>query len=255
MSVDAAHGVISHIQADFADGRDSQYLPRIISVLQDRLSRNHLRLTDLMADAGYSNGYNYRFLEKRKITGWIPVFGKFRPQVDGFDYNKETDSYTCPNGKKLPFRSLEYSAEGKPLKAYWTTRSDCTTCPLKQECIPKAGTKRIVKTIYEEEYQRAYLRQHTTAGKRMKGLRQGTVEPVFGSLTQYYGLDKIPVLGIDGAHKTMLMAAIAFNIKKYLKCNPKKVAENALHKAKDYLSEQLDRFTCLLGAEFGFSFT
>ncbi|MCF0075734.1 transposase, partial [Dyadobacter sp. CY261] len=96
MSVDAAHGVKSHIQADFADGRDSQYLPRIVSVLQDRLSRNHLRLTDLMADAGYSNGYNYQFLEKRKITGWIPVFGKFRPKVDGFDYNKETDPYTCP---------------------------------------------------------------------------------------------------------------------------------------------------------------
>jgi hypothetical protein len=66
----------------------------------------------------------------------------------------------------------------------------------------------------------------------MKGLRQGTVEPVFGSLTQYYGLNKIAVLGIDGAHKTMLMAAIAFNIKKYMTCHPKKVAENALQKAK-----------------------
>ncbi|WP_234673353.1 transposase [Dyadobacter sp. CY261] len=32
MSVDAAQGVISHIQADFADGRDSQYLSRIVSV-------------------------------------------------------------------------------------------------------------------------------------------------------------------------------------------------------------------------------
>lgn len=255
MSVDAANGVISHIQADFADGRDSQYLPRIVSVLQDRLRSNHLTLTDLMADAGYSNGYNYQFLENRKIMGWIPVFGKFRPQVDGFDYSKETDSYTCPNGKKLPFRSLEYSTEGKPLKAYWTTRSDCASCPLKQNCIPKAGTKRIVKTIYEEEYQRAYLRQQTTAGKRMKGLRQGTVEPVFGSLTQYYGLNKIPVLGIKGAHKTMLMAAIAFNIRKYMKCHPKKIAENVLYKAKNCLSGQLGKLTCLLIAGFGFWFT
>ncbi|MCF0075540.1 transposase, partial [Dyadobacter sp. CY261] len=81
----------------------------------------------------------------------------------------------------------------------------------------------------------------------------GTVEPVFGSLTQYYGLNKIPVLGIDGAHKTMLMAAIAFNIKKYMKCHPKKVAEMALHKAKNYLSDQLDRFIYLLEAEFVFS--
>ncbi|MCF2488017.1 transposase [Dyadobacter sp. CY347] len=130
MSVDVAKGVISHIQADFADGRDSQYLPRIASVLKDRLKRNCLSLTDLMADTGYSNGYNYQFLEKRKIAGWIPVFGKFKPLVDGFDYNKETDSYPCPNRKGLPFRSLEYSTDGKPLKAYWTTRSDCVSCPL-----------------------------------------------------------------------------------------------------------------------------
>jgi hypothetical protein len=36
-------------------------------------------------------------------------------------------------------------------------------------------------------------------------------------LTQYYGLSKIGVLGKAGAHKVMLMAAIAFNLKKYLK--------------------------------------
>jgi len=43
------------------------------------------------------------------------------------------------------------------------------------------------------------------------------VEPVFGSLTQFYGLRKIGVLGKAGAQKVMLMAAIAFNLKKYLK--------------------------------------
>jgi hypothetical protein len=51
----------------------------------------------------------------------------------------------------------------------------------------------------------------------MKKLRQSTAEPVFGSLTQFYGLRKIGVLGKAGAHKVMLMAAIAFNLKKYLK--------------------------------------
>jgi hypothetical protein len=36
-------------------------------------------------------------------------------------------------------------------------------------------------------------------------------------LTHYYGLRKIGVLVKAGAHKVMLMAAIAFNLKKYLK--------------------------------------
>jgi hypothetical protein len=235
MSVDVSEGVISHIQADYADGRDSQYLPSIVSSLQDKLKRNHLAMTDLMADTGYSNGYNYEFLEKRNIKAWIPTFGAFKPAVDGFVYDRQNDQYTCPNGKALPFKALEYNSEGKAQKAYWTSRKDCATCQIKSKCIPKAGTKRIVKTVYEEEYQRAYLRQHSRAGKQMKCLRQGTVEPVFGSLTQYYGLHKIAVLGIEGAHKTMLMAAIAFNIKKYMKFSISKIAQQALQKAKDRL--------------------
>ena len=71
--------------------------------------------------------------------------------------------------------------------------------------------------MYDEPYLRAYARQHSERGRQMKKLRQSKVEPVFGSLTQFYGLRKIGVLGKAGAHKVMLMAAIAFNLKKYLK--------------------------------------
>ncbi|WP_157282847.1 hypothetical protein [Pedobacter antarcticus] len=48
-------------------------------------------MTDLLADAGYSNGSNYNFLEQRGITGWIPVFGKYKPEIEGFPYNKEKE--------------------------------------------------------------------------------------------------------------------------------------------------------------------
>ena len=51
----------------------------------------------------------------------------------------------------------------------------------------------------------------------MKQIWQSTVEPVFGSLTLFYGLRKIGVLCKAVAYKGMLMAAIAFNLKKYLK--------------------------------------
>ena len=88
---------------------------------------------------------------------------------------------------------------------------------MKSQCVPNTKCKKITRTIYDEQYLRAYARQHSERGKRMKNLRQSTVEPVFGSLTQFYGLRKIGVLGKAGAHKVMLMAAIAFNLKKYLK--------------------------------------
>ena len=69
---------------------------------------------------------------------------------------------------------------------------------------------------------RAWKRQHRLHGKRMVRLRGGTVEPVFGSLINYYGIRKINVKGKAGAHKCMLMAAIAYNIKKLMKYLSKK---------------------------------
>ncbi len=222
MAVDTAEGVISNIQADFADGRDSQYLKDISLKVQDRLRKNELIMTDILADAGYSNGSNYDFLEKRKVTGWIPVFGKYKPWIEGFPYNKEKDEYSCAMNKPLPFKGFSTNKDGAVFKNYWAAPRDCKACPMKSSCAPNRKCKKITRTIYDEQYLRAYARQHSERGKRMKNLRQSTVEPVFGSLTQFYGLRKISVLGKAGAHKVMLMAAIAFNLKKYLKKGGKK---------------------------------
>lgn len=73
--MDTAQGVISHVQADFANGRDSQSLPSITLKLQQRLAHNQLRLEELLADSGYSNGRNYALLEGWNITdGPISIF-------------------------------------------------------------------------------------------------------------------------------------------------------------------------------------
>jgi hypothetical protein len=72
-------------------------------------------------------------------------------------------------------------------------------------------------TIYKDYYDRAIQRVKSSVGRRMKKLRQSTVEPVFGSLLNYYGMSKVNAHGIDSAHKVMLMAAIAYNVKKYMK--------------------------------------
>jgi len=51
----------------------------------------------------------------------------------------------------------------------------------------------------------------------MKGKHQSTVEPVFGTLTQYLGMGKVNTIGIKQANKCMHLSAIAYNLKKYLK--------------------------------------
>ena len=61
----------------------------------------------------------------------------------------------------------------------------------------------------------------------MKGKRQSTVEPVFGTLTQFMGLRKINTIGLKQANKVMHLAAIAYNLKKYLKFEQKRSKSGA----------------------------
>ena len=61
----------------------------------------------------------------------------------------------------------------------------------------------------------------------MKGKRQSTVEPVFGTLTQFMGLRKINTLGIKQANKVMHVSAMAYNLKKYLKFIKKTIKSKA----------------------------
>jgi len=51
----------------------------------------------------------------------------------------------------------------------------------------------------------------------MKGKRQSTVEPVFGTLTQFIGMRKINTIGPKQANKVTHLSAKAYNLKKYLK--------------------------------------
>lgn len=124
--------------------------------------------------------------------------------------------------KPLHFGGFYKDLDGSVFKNYLASVKDCKVCPRKSSCVPNIPRRKITRTIYDEQYLRAYTRQHSQRGRQMKKLRQSTVEPVFGSLTQYYGLRKIGVLGKAGAHKVMLMAAIAFNLKKYLKTGGRK---------------------------------
>jgi len=58
--------------------------------------------------------------------------------------------------------------------------------------------------------------------KQMRRFRSRTVEPVLGTLLNFLGLRKVYTRGIKQAHKHVLMAALTYNLKKYVKFISKK---------------------------------
>jgi len=244
LAVDTKEHVITHIHTDYADKKDSQCLQQITEKLKWRLHSRGLKWKLLLADTGYSSGENYAYLEQRGITSYIPPHGTYKGGPEGFQYNKEGDYWLCRNNKKVTFRkiTIEPGRNDNKKKLYLTRRSDCKGCPFKPRCAGKAPEKRITITIYNEEYQRAIARINSPKGKYMKKKRQSTVEPVFGSLTSFYGLRKINTIGIQQANKVMLLAATAYNLKKLLKFSEKRIRKVAQASTSfDFLQNDLIR--------------
>jgi transposase len=216
-SVDTEHHVITHIEAYHADKKDSQCLPRIIKDLTRNLEDNGLTVEQVLADTGYSSGASLKALEQHNITGYIPNFGQYKHEREGFTYHKEGDYYLCTENKKLEFKKIKDN-NGYPMKEYRSSRKDCGPCPLRQTCIGKAAfEKRIRETLDKPYYDKMHERLKTSYARKMKKLRQSTVEPVLGTLINFLGMKRVNTRGIKQANKCMLMAAIAYNLKKMMK--------------------------------------
>jgi hypothetical protein len=95
-------------------------------------------------------------------------------------------------------------------------------------CTPAASQQKFVRSAFDAAYRRAWHRQLNRAGQQMRRVRQRTVEPVFGSLLHHYGLRRVGTKGRTAAHKTMLLSAIAYNLKKLLKYQSKQLASVAI---------------------------
>ena len=138
------------------------------------------------------------------------------------------DCFTCLAGKSLPFKGFDKSHDGGLSKVYRTASRDCRVCPHKPTCAPRVKKRQLIRTAYAAHYRRALTRQQSRQGQRMRRLRQRTIGPVFGSLLQHYGLRRVNTRGHSSAHKMMLLTAIAFNLKKLLKHQPKQVLRLAV---------------------------
>src|SRR6185312_15863133 len=64
VSVDTANHVITQIQSDFADKKDSQCLPSLVRNTVDTLSENGLQIEEVLADGNYSSSEALRMLEE-----------------------------------------------------------------------------------------------------------------------------------------------------------------------------------------------
>ena len=233
LSVDTSHHVITGSCADFASKKDSQCIENIVALTKENLDHNGIKIGQLLADTGYSSGEALKYLEENNIDAYIPNFGQYKPEREGFIYNKALDQYECQRGHKaiLPLKNTRKKYRDYVSKCYRSSESVCKNCPLKKECCgEKTKFKKIDHSIYKEYYDRMHkkLTENKSYAQRMSRLRSSTVEPVLGTLINFLNMKRVNTRGIDLANKHVLMAALTYNLKKYLRFVGKKVVSKAI---------------------------
>ncbi len=162
----------------------------------ERLKQNKIKYElleeQLQASGGYSSGEALAYLHKKNINAYIPNFGQYKPEREGFTFNKEENYYQCtkPEGNqaKLLFKGEKTDSKGYTKRTYRTSESDCKNCLLREQCCGKSTKfKKLDDSIHKEHYDRMHqkLTQHAKYAKKMSRIRSKTVEPVIGTLVNF----------------------------------------------------------------------
>jgi transposase len=250
VSVDTASHFITYIQAFPGNSADNVSLPEMVSQITKNMTEQNLQVEELLADTGYSSGKGMLALIDHGIEGYIPNTGSYKKNRDeeGFIYDAENDRYICKNGAFLTFRGFG-KYHGRPdlqNRNYRSSQKDCKVCPFKSTCAKASREKKIVDSADKYLYHQMQEKIESKKGRKMKKIRSSTVEPVFGSLINYTGLRRINTKGLKQANKCMIMAAVAYNLKKLIKINKLKPAQSNIQELKEHLSNVFYRLQALI---------
>jgi transposase len=172
-------------------------------------------------DNGYFSGGNLRFLERKRIDGYIPNstqaqelkgnevgVGPFAKEQ--FEYDEATDQFRCPNGKILS-RKGEYEYNGKSVYAYYG--ANCRECPFRSECAGE-GKKRVITSYgYEAERMRMAAKMRSDTGKAEYKKRSETVEWIFGNIKQNMKFREFLTRGLESVRTEYNLVCSAHNLK------------------------------------------
>lgn len=205
-----------------------------VQITKDMIIRTRQRFglypDKLVADTAYGSAPMLGWLvEEEGIEPYIPVIDKSERKDgtfsrDDFIYDRQGDSYTCPNGKELVQFRRTYAkprtgVDKEGLMRYRASKKDCDACPLRSRCCPKEPARKILRSIHEGARQMARAITKTDAYVTASYARK-KIEMLFAHLKRIIGLDRLRLRGPKGAKDEFTIAATVQNLRKLAKLVP-----------------------------------
>ena len=166
-------------------------------------------------DKAYGTLGLIRALEEQGVRAYIPLpdfdartafFGK-----QDFIYDAQRDTYTCPQGETLRYRSINRHARTLLYKADPAT---CAACPLRARCTPTDHVRILSRSFDEACLERVRGYQQTAAYQKAVRKRSVWVEPLFAEAKQWHGLRRFRLRRLWRVNSETLLTASGQNLKR-----------------------------------------
>lgn len=211
-TVDFKYNIITDVHITPGNVHDSQpYLQR----LERQVKQFGFKLEAVGLDSGY---LTTPICQKLKEKGIFAVIGYRRFQSTKglfskrkFHYDLATDSYHCPQGHTLLYRTT--TRDG--YREYWSDAEACKVCPVVSHCTRSKNCRKILtRHIWEES--REWVKQNglTSSGKMLYKKRKETIERSFADAKQLHGLRYCRFRGKQNVQEQALLTAACQNMKK-----------------------------------------
>lgn len=190
---------------------------QLVSMLQKAEDATGVRSEMTLADAGYHSGSN---LEEVDATGQQVVMPEAQGRrlrqpyhKDRFSYDERSDSYVCPQGRRLRFIRVK-NTMGTPIRLYRSSGAVCRGCPAFGVCTKDARHGRAIEIgPYDASLRRHRTWMSTDEAKHLYTQRKQLVEPVFGIIKEQQRARRLLLRGIDNVRAEWSLLATAFNLR------------------------------------------
>lgn len=234
-------------------GQDQSLLKPMVDHIRKNLGEDILDKDVLLtADTGYSSESNMELIFKEEINAIIPDNNfrqrdprftesdtvkkhkehrqKTRPDrkeskiifsSSDFEYEPETNTCICPNGKELLFRGDHFEVNKRRTARFIARLTDCRACPLQSRCMKKPVNKqgRQVSFPLCNKNTVSYLdlmkqKIDSEEGRRNYSRRMWTIEPVFANITSNKGIKRLTLRGKAKVTCQWTLCCIVHNLEK-----------------------------------------
>src|SRR3989337_1943615 len=191
-AVDGAYGGITATEVTPGEVNEAHMMLGLVNSHQQNTESS---VETIVADSKYGTIRNYLSCYDRGIRAHIPDLKEAQSNSgsragifsdDVFIYDKQTDTYTCPVGKKLKPKSLHMSRQSMD---YAASSSDCWVCDLRPQCTQNKAGRTIKRHLRQEELDYMRALAGTAVSKNDIKTRQHLMERSFARAKRY-GYDR-----------------------------------------------------------------